>query len=107
MSWPNNSVTSGIVSNDNVAQWDGLRLQIHPQARSHIFAGTKALLDQALYGRVPAYSRDTRLEHAPGTLNPFGAAANRSRGWRHFSVAVRVTFLCCYYSGAISGASEP
>ena len=53
-----------IVSNDNVVQWDGRRLQIHPQPRRFSFAGAKVQIHQALNGRVSLYYRDTRLEHS-------------------------------------------
>jgi hypothetical protein len=53
-----------IVSNDNVVQWDGRRLQIHPQPRRFSFAGAKVQICQALNGRVSLYYRDTRLEHS-------------------------------------------
>jgi len=53
-----------IVSNDNVVQWDGQRLQIHPQPRRFSFAGAKVQIHQALNGRVSLYYRDTRLEHS-------------------------------------------
>ena len=53
-----------IVSNDNVVQWDGQRLQIHPQPRRYSFAGAKVQIHQALDGRVSLYYRDTRLEHS-------------------------------------------
>lgn len=53
-----------IVSNDNVVQWDGQRLQIHPQPRRYSFAGAKVQIHQALNGRVSLYYRDTRLEHS-------------------------------------------
>jgi transposase len=53
-----------IVSNDNVVQWDGCRLQIHPQPRRYSFAGAKVQIYQALDGRVSLYYRDTRLEHS-------------------------------------------
>jgi transposase len=52
-----------IVSNDNVVQWDGRRLQIPPQNRRFSFAGAKIQLYQTLDGRVSLYYRDTRLEH--------------------------------------------
>ncbi len=52
-----------IVSNDNVVQWDGRRLQIPPQNRRFSFAGAKIQLYQALDGRVSLYYGDTRLEH--------------------------------------------
>jgi transposase len=52
-----------IVSNDNVVQWDGQRLQIHPQSRRYSFAGAKIQIYQALDGRVSLYYGDTRLEH--------------------------------------------
>jgi transposase len=53
-----------VVSNDNVVQWDGHRLQIHPQPRRFSFAGAKVQIYQALNGRVSLYYRDTRLEHS-------------------------------------------
>jgi transposase len=53
-----------IVSNDNVVQWNGQRLQIHPQPRRYSFAGAKVQIYQALNGRVSLYYRDTRLEHS-------------------------------------------
>ena len=53
-----------IVSNDNVVQWDGRRLQIHPQPRRYSFAGAKVQIYQALNGRVSLYYRDTRLQHS-------------------------------------------
>jgi transposase len=52
-----------IVSNDNVVQWDGRRLQIPPQNRRFSFAGAKIQLYQTLDGRVSLYYGDTRLEH--------------------------------------------
>lgn len=52
-----------IVSNDNVVQWEGRRLQIPPQNRRFSFAGAKVQLYQALDGRVSLYYGDTRLEH--------------------------------------------
>ena len=53
-----------IVSNDNVVQWGGQRLQIHPQPRRFSFAGATVQIYQALNGRVSLYYRDTRLEHS-------------------------------------------
>jgi len=53
-----------IVSNDNVVQWGGQRLQIHPQPRRFSFAGAKVQICQALNGRVSLYYRDTRLQHS-------------------------------------------
>lgn len=53
-----------IVSNDNVVQWEGQRLQIHPQPRRYSFAGAKVQIYQALNGRVSLYYRDTRLQHS-------------------------------------------
>ncbi len=44
------------VSNDNVVQWDGRRLQIPPQNRRFSFAGAKIQLYQALDGRVSLYA---------------------------------------------------
>jgi transposase len=52
-----------VVSNDNVVQWDGQRLQISPQPRRFSFAGAKVQIHQALDGRVSLYYGDTRLEH--------------------------------------------
>jgi hypothetical protein len=51
------------VSNDNVVQWDGQRLQIPPQHRRFSFAGAKVQLCHALDGRVSIYYGETRLEH--------------------------------------------
>jgi len=53
-----------IVSNDNVVQWNGQRLQIRPQPRRYSFAGAKVQLQQTLDGRVSLYYGDTRLEFA-------------------------------------------
>lgn len=53
-----------IVSNDNVVQWDGRRLQIHPQPRRYSFAGAKVKICHALDGRVSLYYGDTRLAHS-------------------------------------------
>ena len=53
-----------IVSNDNVVQWDGRRLQIHPQPRRYSFAGAKVQICHALNGRVSLFYRDTRLDHS-------------------------------------------
>jgi transposase len=53
-----------IVSNDNVVQWDGQRLQIHPQPRRFSFAGAKVQIYRALDGRISLYYRDTRLHHS-------------------------------------------
>ena len=64
-----------VVSNDNVVQWNGRRLQIHPQPRRYSFAGAKVQICHALDGRVSLYYRDTRLPH--------------SKSCR------RVTFSCC------------
>ncbi len=50
------------VSNDNVVQWDGHRLQIHPQPRRFSFAGAKVQLHHALDGRIALYYGDTRLQ---------------------------------------------
>jgi transposase len=52
-----------IVSNDNVVQWEGRRLQIPQQARRFSFAGAKIQLYQALDGQVSLYYGDTRLQH--------------------------------------------
>jgi transposase len=56
-----------IVSNDNVVQWQGRRLQIAPQPRRFSFAGAKVQIHQTLDGRVSLYYRDTRLEHTIAT----------------------------------------
>lgn len=53
-----------IVSNDNVIQWEGRRLQIHPQPRRYSFAGAKVQIHQALDGRLALFYGDTRLEHS-------------------------------------------
>ena len=53
-----------VVSNDNVVQWNGQRLQIHPQPRRFSFAGATVQIHQALNGRLSLYYRDTRLEHS-------------------------------------------
>lgn len=53
-----------IVSNDNVVQWGGQRLQIHPQPRRYSFAGAKVQIHQALNGRVSLYYGEIRLEHS-------------------------------------------
>ena len=52
-----------IVSNDNVVQWQGCRLQIPQQARRFSFAGAKVHIYQALDGRVSLYYGQTRLQH--------------------------------------------
>lgn len=53
-----------IVSNDNVVQWDGRRLQIQSQPRRFSFAGAKVQICHALDGRVSLFYRDTRLQHS-------------------------------------------
>jgi hypothetical protein len=53
-----------VVSNDNVVQWEGRRLQIPQQARRFSFAGAKVQIDQALDGRVSLYYGETRIEHS-------------------------------------------
>lgn len=55
-----------VVSNDNVVQWEGRRLQIPPQPHRFSFAGAKVRLYQNLEGRVSLYYGDTRLQHAGG-----------------------------------------
>lgn len=57
-----------VVSNDNVVQWGGHRLQIPPQNRRFSFAGATVQLYQALDGQVSLYYGETRLRHtsAPG-----------------------------------------
>jgi hypothetical protein len=52
-----------VVSNDNVVQWEGRRLQIPQQHRRFSFAGAKVQLYQTLDGRLAPYYGDTRLEH--------------------------------------------
>ncbi len=54
-----------VVSNDNVVQWDGHCLQIHPQPRRYSFAGAKVQLHHALDGRIALYYGDTRLQYTP------------------------------------------
>ena len=58
-----------VVSNDNVVQWEGRRLQIPPQGRRFSFAGAKVHLHQALDGRIALYYGETKLQH---TLAPPG-----------------------------------
>ena len=58
-----------VVSNDNVVQWEGRRLQLPPQHRRFSFAGAKVRLYLALDGRISLYYGDTRLEH---TIPPGG-----------------------------------
>lgn len=53
-----------VVSNDNVVQWEGRRLQIPPQSRRFSFAGAKVQVCESMDGRVSLYYGDTRLEHA-------------------------------------------
>jgi transposase len=55
-----------VVSNDNVVQWEGRRLQIPPQPHRFSFAGAKVQLYENLAGRVSIYYQDTRLQHAEG-----------------------------------------
>jgi len=62
-------VHSRVVSNDNVVQWNGRRLQIPSQARRFSFAGAKVNLYHALDGRISLYYRETKLQH---TLAPPG-----------------------------------
>lgn len=52
-----------VVSNDNVVQWEGLRLQIHSLPRRYSFAGAKVQIHQALDGRIALYYGNTRLQH--------------------------------------------
>jgi len=58
------TVISRCVQGNNVVQWDGQRLQIHPQPRRCSFAGAKVQIHQALNGRVSLHYRDTRLQHS-------------------------------------------
>jgi len=58
-----------VVSNDNVVQWEGRRLQIPPQGRRFSFAGAKVHLYHALDGRIALYYGETKLQH---TLAPPG-----------------------------------
>ena len=62
-------VHSRVVSNDNIVQWDGRRLQIPPQGRRFSFAGAKVNLYHALDGRISLYYGETKLQH---TLAPPG-----------------------------------
>lgn len=55
-----------VVSNDNVVQWEGRRLQIPPQPHRFSFAGARVRLYQGLTGRVAIYYGDTKLQHAGG-----------------------------------------
>jgi hypothetical protein len=55
-----------IVSNDNVVQWNGHRLQIPPQPRRFSFAGARVQLYESLEGRVALYYGDTQLQHTQG-----------------------------------------
>jgi hypothetical protein len=52
-----------LVSNDNVVQWEGQRLQIPQQGQRFSFAGAKVHIYQALDGRVSLFYGDTRLRH--------------------------------------------
>jgi len=51
-----------VVSNDNVVQWEGQRLQIPPQGRRFSFAGAKVHLYHALDGRISLYYGETKLQ---------------------------------------------
>ncbi|HEV2382486.1 MAG TPA: hypothetical protein VG206_22190, partial [Terriglobia bacterium] len=62
-------VHSRVVSNDNIVQWDGRRLQIPPQGRRFSFAGAKVNLYHALDGRISLCYGETKLQH---TLAPPG-----------------------------------
>lgn len=53
-----------VVSNDNIAQWEGQRFQIPQQGQRFTFAGAKVQLYQALDGRVSLYYGDTGLQHS-------------------------------------------
>jgi hypothetical protein len=52
-----------VVSNDNIVQWQGQRLQIPQQGQRFSFAGAKVHIYEALDGRVSLYYGDTRLPH--------------------------------------------
>src|SRR5271169_5041356 len=52
-----------VVSNDNIVQWEGQRLQIPQQGQRFSFAGAKVHLYQALDGRVSLYYGDIRLQY--------------------------------------------
>jgi len=54
------------VSNDNVVQWDGRRIQIPPQPKRFSFAGAKVQLCESLEGEVAIYYGETRLHHSGG-----------------------------------------
>jgi hypothetical protein len=54
-----------IVSNDNVVQWAGRRLQIPPQPRRFSFAGARVQLVQDLAGRISVYYGETKLRIEP------------------------------------------
>ena len=51
-----------MVSNDNIVQWEGQRLQIPQQGQRFSFAGAKVPIYQALDGRVALYYGETRLQ---------------------------------------------
>ena len=55
-----------IVSNDNVVQWDGRRLQIPPQPQRFSFAGARGQLYQTLEGHLSLYYKTTPLRFAEG-----------------------------------------
>lgn len=55
-----------VVSNDNVVQWDGRRLQIPPHPKRFSFAGAKVQLYQNLEGEIAIYYGNTRLNHMAG-----------------------------------------
>src|ERR1700734_15657 len=52
-----------LVSNDNVVQWEGQRLQIPQQGQRFSFAGAKVHIYQALDRRLALFYGDPRLRH--------------------------------------------
>ena len=56
-----------VVSNDNIVQWEGQRLQIPQQGQRFSFAGAKIHIYEALDGRASLDYGDTRLQHTPAS----------------------------------------
>ncbi len=55
-----------VVSNDNVVQWEGQRLQIPPQPHRYSFAGARVQIYQKLNGQVVLYYGETKLDFLRG-----------------------------------------
>jgi hypothetical protein len=55
-----------VVSNDNVVQWEGRRLQIPPQPHRFSFAGARVQLYETLEGHLSIYYHNTPLRFAEG-----------------------------------------